>query len=333
MKPDPSDPFRERSPRVLRRVFRVLGCALRVRADDARLMALAEAGLVTAERGGRSRVRRRFDLTLRLASDAGPLPRGGPPPVRMSSGDGWLCGIFDPANYVLVNARQRRALVSVSAAMLRFPYHVRYEMIEFATFTLLARGAGLVPLHAACIGVGARGVLLLGDSGAGKSTLCGEALRAGWHFLSEDSVFVTPQGLDAFGIANFLHLRHDSPHLRRSGALARRARASPEIRRRSGVRKLEVDLRKLKLPPAPGGLRLAAIVVLRRARAAGGTPLVALGRAATRRLLTRSQPYATRAPQWRHFLQRAGRLTAFELRRTAPEAALAALRPLLNTRR
>jgi serine kinase of HPr protein (carbohydrate metabolism regulator) len=50
-------------------------------------------------------------------------------------------------------------------------YLTRYELIEFAVFTLAQRVQGLVPLHAACVGRAGRGLLLMGGSGAGKSTL------------------------------------------------------------------------------------------------------------------------------------------------------------------
>ncbi len=93
---------------------------------------------------------------------------------------------------------------------MRFPYHIRYELIEFAVFTLAARVQRLVSLHAACVGTGGKGVLLMGPSGAGKSTVALQCLLNGFDFLSEDSVFVAPRSMKATGIANFLHTRADS---------------------------------------------------------------------------------------------------------------------------
>ncbi len=66
-------------------------------------------------------------------------------------------------------------------------YVARYDLMEFAAYTLAARSGGLVPLHAACIGRAGRGALVLGDSGAGKSTLCVRAVAAGFDFLAEDA--------------------------------------------------------------------------------------------------------------------------------------------------
>ncbi len=143
----------------------------------------------------------------------------------------------------------RSALVVVSQEMLRFEYHTRYELIEFAVFTLAARSQGLIPLHGACVGADGRGLLLIGDSGAGKSTASLQCLLHGMDFVTEDSVFVTPDTLLATGIANFLHIRCDSLHSVPPAAESL-IRHSPVIRRRSGVEKFEVDLRQ---PPFSTG--------------------------------------------------------------------------------
>ena len=69
-----------------------------------------------------------------------------------------------------------------------------------------------MPLHAACVGQGGRGVLLIGESGAGKSTASLHCLLRGLDFVSEDSIFATPDTMLATGVANFLHVRCDSLH-------------------------------------------------------------------------------------------------------------------------
>ena len=118
--------------------------------------------------------------------------------------------VMDADNFVIVAPDAGRAQVSVSSSVLRQGYSARYELIEFAVFTLGARARGLVPLHAACIGEHERGVLVIGDSGAGKSTLALHAFAGGMRLVAEDSVFVTPGSLRANGVANFLHLRPES---------------------------------------------------------------------------------------------------------------------------
>mgnify|MGYP003349219219 FL=1 len=48
------------------------------------------------------------------------------------------------------------------------------------------------PIHAACVQLRDRGVVLMGDSGAGKSTLAYACVRAGWTLVSDDSSHIAP---------------------------------------------------------------------------------------------------------------------------------------------
>ena len=229
-----------------------------------------------------------------------------------------------------VDAARRGALVAVSAAHLKFAYHVRYELLEFAVYLLAARTQALVPLHAACVGHEGRGALLLGASGAGKSTFMVESLAQGLEFLAEDSVLVQPRSLRATGVANFLHLRADSLRFVTSAALTRHIRNSPVIRRRSGARKFELDLRRpgLRLARAPQQLR--ALVFLSAAPARGRLLRPLTPRAARTRLIA-GQPYAASQAGWQEFLVRAMQLPSFELRRAAhPRVAVDAVAQLLQ---
>jgi hypothetical protein len=248
----------------------------------------------------------------------------------MMSAGGLLAGATASSCCVAVSAVQAAALVVVPKGMLRSPYHVRYELIEFAVFTLAARVQGLVALHGACVGEADRGVLLMGPSGAGKSTLTLQCLSEGFRMLSEDSVFVTPDTLLATGVSNFLHLRADSlKWVSRSHRTS--IRRSPTIRRRTGTRKYEVDLRRGGYALAQRPLRLSAVVFL-SADSAGHGPLVTrLPPAKARSMLAREQAYAAHQPPWRQFCSSIERIPFFELRRgTHPKESVAALRALLD---
>ena len=66
----------------------------------------------------------------------------------------------------------------------------RYGLLTFALLALLD-GAGRYPLHAAAlVAPTGEGVLLVGPSDAGKSTMTLHLVRAGWAFLTDDSVLV-----------------------------------------------------------------------------------------------------------------------------------------------
>lgn len=274
-----------------------------------------------------------LDIELRLLP--GRTPRaGGPPHTRTCLSGDLLYGIMDEHNHVLVSPGQRRARVVASADMLDRPYHLRYELIEFAVFLLAARCQGLVPLHAACVGRCGRGVLLLGDSGAGKSTLTLHSLLQGLDFLSEDAVFVHTDGMLATGVANFLHLRADALVGIDDDAARRWIGSSPVIRRRSGVEKFEADLRQapssIRLAPAP--LQVIGAVVL-SAQASGRCRALlkpmASDEAPVR--LAAGQGYASIQRGWHRFERWAMQSTVHVLQRGRhPGDSVDALRQLLD---
>jgi hypothetical protein len=220
----------------------------------------------------------------------------------------------------------------VSDALLEQPYFARYELVEFALLTLLSRVRGLVPLHAACVGIGGQGVLLLGESGAGKSTLCFHAALGGLRLLAEDSVFVEPRNLIACALPAFVHLRCDAPGMLGETALVRAVRASPVIRRRSGEQKYEVDMRRLAGARIAGPLHLTAVVAL-RGSARHGRLLESVKTRDVIAQMRRDQRYAAGQPGWSTFLARISRLPAFELARSPdPGDAVDALHTLLKER-
>jgi hypothetical protein len=272
-------------------------------------------------------------LTIRLVLRPGARPR---PQVRtepavldMFSGSGWLGAASQASDLVILSPRQRTALVVVSQRTLAFPYHTRYELIEFAVFTLVARCQRLASLHAACVGLSGRGALLMGPSGSGKSTLTMLCMLRGFEFLAEDSVFVAPGSLRATGIANFLHVRSESLKWLDPGT-RRLIRRSPMIRRRSGVKKFEVDLRSGGHRLARTPLKIAAVVFLSAQRAPGQSLLIRLSRRALLSKLVAAQAYAVNQPGWAGFSKRIAMLPAYELQRGRhPDECVEALRLLL----
>jgi hypothetical protein len=336
-----SDPFAERRAGLLRMRGQLLGGSFEFTTESVELMRLVRWAYAGLPRHRLAAPPPQLAVRLALGGSAHPLPgnwpRGGsggrleePAPFAMLSGPGLLCGASPASSLAVVSAAQRSALVVVAPELLAFPYHVRYELIELAVFTLAARVQGLMPLHAACLGRGRRGLLLIGASGAGKSTAVLHCALEGLELVSEDSLFVTPDGLLATGIANFLHVRRESLRFL-STADASFLRRSPTIRRRSGVEKFEVDPRQARFRLARRPLEICAAVEL-SARPAGRRPL--LTPLAPREALARlraSQPYAAGQRGWRSFARHIRAVPAFELRRGEhPRETAAALRALLG---
>jgi hypothetical protein len=233
---------------------------------------------------------------------------------------------------VTLDPQHRAGLLAVPHQLLRYAYHIRYELLEFAVYVLAARAQRLVPLHAACVGHGDRGILLIGPSGSGKSTLVLQSLLAGLDFLAEDSVLVRPSGLLASGVANFLHLRSDSLRFLDRMDRSRLLRKSRHILRRSGVKKLEIDLRRPYYRLAPAPLHIRAVAFLSRRKAGAGPLLMPLRKSAAQRRLAASQRYAANQPGWARFMEQCAKLRAYELRRGAhPRESVEALRLLLTS--
>lgn len=309
----------------------VLGGIFRFESDSRDLMELVEAaygGLPpqTLLAGGSD-----FRIDLRLSPRNTRRYPNGPPAPRISSKRGGVFAIIDDANLVVIEPAGRCARVMASEDMLQHAYHLRYELIEFAVFVLATRGVGLVPLHAACIGQDGRGLLLLGDSGSGKSTLALHCLLQGLDLLSEDAVFVRTAGLRAVGVPNYLHLRADALRYVGDDAARRWISQAPVVRRRSGVEKFEVDLRKGHGRPAGTPLELiGAVFVSARSASRHDEMLVPLREHEFSGLLKAGQPNASSQPGWECFLRQLLDRGGHGLRRGPhPDDSVDALRQLL----
>jgi hypothetical protein len=331
-----ADPYGEGAPVPVRKAVNLLGGRFSFESNSKELLSLVDAAYAGLPSHLLSSTPKTFRVKLMLT----PAPARSmrriarqkqPPPVCMLHGAGFLGSATPSSTFAVLSPKERTGLVSVSAEMLRFPYHIRYEVIEFAVFTLACRAQGLVPLHAACVGLDGRGILLMGPSGSGKSTVALQCLSEGFDFLSEDSVFVEPHSMRATGTANFLHVRADSLRW-----LTRSARSiisrSPVIRRRSGVEKFEVDLRRKEFRLAKAPLKIIGVAFL-SPRSGGAGPLIKpLSSAETLVRLKREQAYGESLPQWRSFSQNLLRLGGFEmLRGPHPAATALALRSLLQS--
>ena len=327
-----ADPFGERSSRHLSVHKQLLGGRFRFESTSDALLDLVEAAYGGLPPQHLPIAAPDFRIELRLVPGRF-LPNViEPPPVQMQSGAGLLCGVMDASNYVVVMPAQQRALVVASEDMLGFPYHLRYELIEFAVFILATRGLGLVPLHGACVGREGHGVLLLGASGAGKSTLGLHSLLHGLEFLSEDAVLVHPETLLATGVANYVHVKVDALRLIDDEAAHSWICQAPMIRRRSGVQKFEADLRLGHGRLAAAPLKLVGTVFVSAESAEHSEELLTpVPRDEIAARLHADQPYAAGQPGWLAFQQKMVRMGAYELRRGAhPNASVDALQRLLD---
>lgn len=326
-----ADPFGERFRLPFSARKHILGGRFLFESDSVALLQLVEQAYGELPPHHLPGPAQDFRIELRLVA-RNAVGASEPPPVQMRSGGGMLCGIMDACNYTILVPEQRKALVVASEDMLRRPYHLRYELIEFAVFTLASRGLGLVPLHGACVGRHGRGVLLLGASGTGKSTLALHSLLHGLDFLAEDAVFVQPESLLATGVANYLHLQADALRFVEDQRIRKWIGQSPVIRRRSGVEKFEADLRLGHGRVAGAPLELAGAVFVSSQPAGDANALLhPLPEHAIATRLADDQPYGASQPGWAQFERHMRRVGVHQLRRGGhPRASVDALLQLLD---
>ena len=329
-----ADPFGEQPRRLHVRRHHALGALFEFQSDSAALLTLVDAAFAGLPRHRLSgdTPKLRVDLRLHIAPTPGHAEP--PPALRFHSGSGLICATADAGNYVVVAPKQRSALVVISRDMLRFPYHARYELLEFAAYTLATRCQGLVPLHAACVAYRGRGILLIGNSGAGKSTLALCSMLAGLELLSEDAVFMAPASLLMTAVPTFLHLQPGSLRFLGDSRAARAAAKSPMITRRSGVSKHEIDLRSSPWRISPKAVKLVATVFLSKRRTSDNPQPLALARAPAMRKLDQSQPFGRGNAGWPTLRRKLAALPAYELCRSQHlDQSAAALAQLLKTLR
>jgi hypothetical protein len=118
---------------------------------------------------------------------------------------------FDSGSSMLADLRTRRVIGRFSSSMAADAAH--WGMVVFPILlSILAGSVGLVELHASCVVVDERGLLLLGPSQSGKSTLAKALSDTGCGWLSDDRTFcsLTKGNLQAWGLPRPLKLRREA---------------------------------------------------------------------------------------------------------------------------
>ncbi len=115
-----------------------------------------------------------------------------PPAPTYRLGLPFMVCVADRDNYCIVDLERSHARIVLSQAALRHPLYAQYFLLGVPA-CCIATGLA-TPVHAGCVTLNGRGVLLCGDSGAGKSTLSYACARAGWTYITDDASYVLNGG-------------------------------------------------------------------------------------------------------------------------------------------
>lgn len=145
----------------------------------------------------------------------------------------WVAG---PEDFVFCDMKQGFAFGWLRSTTVANRPHLRYHYLESAAYTLL-EALYVTPVHAACVALHGRGVLLCGESEAGKSSLAYACARRGWTYISDDSSLLIRERATNVVVGNpyLIRLRESAP------ALFPELRDQPVILRAQGERAIELS--------------------------------------------------------------------------------------------
>jgi hypothetical protein len=116
-----------------------------------------------------------------------------------------LTAVADANNYSIVNLERKRVQISISRATLQHRLYAKYFLLGTPGCCIASHFT--TPVHAACVALDGRGILLCGDSGAGKSTLSYACARSGWTYVCDDGLHLTNSGSGRVGTGDCHHVR------------------------------------------------------------------------------------------------------------------------------
>jgi len=134
--------------------------------------------------------------------DTSPLP---PEPVVRAQRY-LLASVAGPGNFAFCDMERAFGFAWVSATVAAHAEFLRYHFLEAMFYTILEH-LRATAIHAACVALDGRGVLLFGPSGAGKSCLAFSCARQGWTLIDDDASSLLRADYDNVVLGDPYHLR------------------------------------------------------------------------------------------------------------------------------
>lgn len=174
------DPVRSAFELPLRSVFHPLGFSVELHTNCDAVLAAAEESW-----GG---LRRMFEEPP-LRIDMGVVEDGSSGAAATPlcrARENLMASISDAGNFAILDLSRGFAFSWLTRATVEDRMSFRFNFLEGTVMSLLM-GRYLTPIHAACVTLNGRGVLLCGESGAGKSSLSLACARRGWTLVGDDT--------------------------------------------------------------------------------------------------------------------------------------------------
>jgi len=117
-----------------------------------------------------------------------------------------LVAASDVDNYMVADLARSTSQLTISRAAMKHKQYLKYFFLEPSACQHIG-SRFTTPVHAGCVALNGRGVLLMGDSGAGKSSLSYACARAGWTYVSDDGSLLLNGGSKRMIIGNCYQVR------------------------------------------------------------------------------------------------------------------------------
>lgn len=180
---DAIDPYLYHAPMPLRAVYFPLGFPVELATNSEDVLAAAEESW-----GEFKQTFATPPLQLRIGVLEGNSTESAPPSTFRAQRH-LLVNVADNENFCISDLVQGFSFAWLTKATVSQRYKFRYHFLEAAALCHIANRF-TAPVHAACVELAGRGVMLCGDSGAGKSTLSFACARAGWTYITDDACFL-----------------------------------------------------------------------------------------------------------------------------------------------
>jgi hypothetical protein len=169
--------------------------------------------------------------------------------------------VHGPDNFAACDLRASFGFAWLTQDVANDSAYLRYHFLEPAVY-LMINALHFSPVHASCVALNGRALVLCGDSGAGKTTLAYACAKRGWTYLSDDATHVVRDRSDRTVVGRPFSIRFRDT----AQNIFPELNAWPVQRRPNGKLDLEIDTSELRIPIALESQACAVVFLNRRNR-------------------------------------------------------------------